>query len=411
MRQANLIPASSDAHDPAAGDPYAKYRFVGTAFAIVVLAASIIEFVSNARHPIARDFISFWGAARLVLAGHPASAYDNAALHAVQSAVASFGAGAQMPFPYTPAYLALVTPFGLLPFPIAMVVWTACTFVLYLFAARKLMPRSGWIAAAFPAVYANAAVGQNGFLTVGIFMAGLSLLSRRPFVAGLVLGCLVIKPQLGLLLPVALLAARSWRAIAGTAVSSIGILAAGAALFGLPTMAAWFHQMPLYAAITRDGLVGWSKLASVYAAAREFGLGPGTALAVNGVAALAAAVAVWQIWRSKAEDGIKVAILSAATALASPYLLFYDTLILVPAFLFLARQNERPGLIFALWCLPLLQIAQIGTFDTRINLNALMGITLTAMIYRRWRAQKSDAQPDSGASGLRIEQPSRVTLS
>jgi hypothetical protein len=412
MRQANLIPASSDAHDPAAaGDPYAKFRFVGTAFAIVIVAASVMEFISNARHPIARDFISFWGAARLVLAGHPAAAYDNAALHSVQSAAASFGAGAQMPFPYAPAYLALVTPFGLLPFPIALVVWTACTFTLYLFAARKLMPGSGWLAAAFPAVYANAAVGQNGFLTAGIFMGGLSLLSRRPFAAGLVLGCMVIKPQLGLLLPVALLAARAWRAIAGAAISSIGILAAGAALFGLSTMAAWIHQMPLYAAITRDGLVGWSKLASIYAAMREFGLGPGAALTVNGIAALAAALAVWQIWRSNPEDGAKVAILSAAAALASPYLLFYDTLILVPAFLFLARQNERPAVIFALWCLPLLQIAQIGTFDTRINLNALMGIALTAMIYVRWRAQNSDAQPGSRDPILRIEQPSRVTLS
>lgn len=412
MRQSNLIPASPGAHDPAAaGEPYARYRFVGTAFAIVILAASIMEFISNARHPIARDFVSFWGAARLVLAGHPAEAYDNAALHAVQAAVASFGTGAQMPFPYTPAYLALVTPFGLLPFPLAMVVWTVCTFALYLFAARKLIPGSGWLPAAFPAVYANAAVGQNGFLTAGIFMGGLSLLSRRPFTAGLVLGCLAIKPQLGLLLPVALLAARAWRAIAGAAISSIGIVAGGAALFGLPTMAAWIHQMPLYGAITRDGLVGWSKLASIYAAAREFGLGPGAALAINGAAAVAAAVAVWRIWRSKTGDGAKVAILSAAAALASPYLLFYDTLILVPAFLFLARHNVRPSLIFVLWCLPLLQIAQIGAFDTRINLNALMGIVLTAMIYFRWRAQKSDAERDSGAPILRIEQPSHVTLS
>ena len=75
-----------------------------------------------------------------------------------------------MPFPYPPAYLALVAPFGLLPFPLAMAIWIACTFAFYLWAARRLIPRSGWLAAAFPAVYANATDGQNAFLTVGLFM-------------------------------------------------------------------------------------------------------------------------------------------------------------------------------------------------------------------------------------------------
>lgn len=409
MRQATT--AASSSPESAGGDAYARYRFLGNAFALVVVVAAIVEIIANARHPIPRDFVSFWGAAQLALAGNPAAAYDNAALHVVQAAVANFGdSGAQMPFPYPPAYLLLVLPFGLMPFPLGMAAWSLCTLAFYLYAARKLLPGSGWLPAAFPAVYANAAVGQNGFLTAGILMAGLSLLSRRPFAAGLVLGCLVIKPQLALLLPVALLAARSWRAVVGGALSAIAIMLAGLLIFGFAATAAWLSQLPLYAAITRDGLVGWSKLASIYAAARQFGADPAVALALNGAVAIAAAAAVWRIWRSTVDEGPKAAILCAAAGLASPYMLFYDAVCLVPAFLWLMRHNERPAVLLALWCLPLLQIVQIGTVDTGLNLNALAPLATTILVYRRWRLGNSE-RADSSPPSLMNRQPSPITLS
>src|SRR5689334_14635943 len=123
------------------GDAYAAYRFVGNAAALVVVAASLLELIANAIHPILRDFMSFWGAAQLALAGNPAAAYDSGALHAVQKAVADFGTShAEMPFPYPPAYLALVMPFGLLPFSLSMAVWTVGTFAFFLWAARRLIP-------------------------------------------------------------------------------------------------------------------------------------------------------------------------------------------------------------------------------------------------------------------------------
>jgi hypothetical protein len=393
------------------GDTYAAYRFVGNAAALVVLAACVAEVVANALHPIPRDFMSFWGAAQLTLAGHPAAAYDSSALHAVQKAVADFGTSqAEMPFPYPPAYLALVTPFGLLPFALSMAIWTACTFAFYIWAARTLIPRAGWLPAAFPAVYANATDGQNAFLTGGILMSGLALAPGRPLLAGLVLGCLIIKPQLALLLPVAFVAARSWRVIGGAAISSTAILVGGALLFGLSTSEAWLHRLPLYATITRDGLVGWSKLSSVYAAARAWGVEPQAAMAIHAAAALAAAVAVWRVWRSTAaEDPMRVAILCAASALASPYLFFYDGVILVPAFLILATHVRRPVLLFVLWCLPLLQIVQIGVRDFGINLNAVLAVTLTMILFHQWKS--SAAASTGGSPALRIEQPWPVTLS
>ena len=375
------------------------YRFVGNACAAIILAALFVEFIRNILHPTSRDFVSFWGAAQLALAGHPAAAYDRAALHAVQTTVATFTRG-EMPFPYPPAYLLLVIPFGLLPFGAGMIAWSLSTLAFYLSAARRLFPRSGWLAAAFPAVFANASIGQNAFVTTGIFMTGLALLESSPFAAGAVLGCLVIKPQLGLLLPVALIAARQWRAIVGAAISSTGIMLLGLLLFGTKTTMAWIHQLPLYATIVRDGLVGWSKLGSVYAAARQSGLTEEPAILLHALVLIVAAAAVWRIWRSDADQGAKVAILSAATLLASPYVFFYDGVILVPAFLWLAREKERPAVLLALWCLPVVMLAQIGAFGAGgVNLNPVVPIALGVLIYRRRRDDRA-GQSSLAVAGL-----------
>ena len=208
-----------------AASPFDRFKRVGTAMAVLVILVAIAEFFWNASNPTDRDFISFWGAAQLALSGDPAAAYDQARLHEVQSAVVTFVNGDGMPFPYPPAFLLLVAPFGLLPFAVSLAVWSAATFAVFFVLIRRMFPQSGWLAAAFPPVFINAAIGQNAFVTAALFAGGMLFLQRRPFAAGLLLGCLVIKPQLGLLLPVALLAARQWRAIAGAATSSLGLLA------------------------------------------------------------------------------------------------------------------------------------------------------------------------------------------
>jgi hypothetical protein len=411
LDQSKVAPSNpAELPGSSAHDPYRAYRFVGNACAAIILAALVAEFIWNIRHPTSRDFVSFWGAAQMALAGHPAAAYDRAALHAVQSTVATFTRG-EMPFPYPPAYLLLVIPFGLLPFAAGMVAWSLSTLAFYVFAARRLFPRSGWLPAAFPAVFATAAIGQNACLTAGIFMAGLALLESSPFVAGAVLGCLVLKAQLGLLLPVALFAARQWRAILGAAMSSTGTMALGFLLFGPAATAAWLHQLPLYAQIARDGLVGWSKLGSVYAAARLAGFAAGPAITLHALVLTGAAGAVWRIWRSDAPYGAKVAILSAATLLASPYVFFYDGVILVPAFLWLAREKTHPAILLALWCVPLVMLAEIAALNGGgVNLNPVVSIALGAIVYRRWRAGNA-AQAQAKGLSLTLQQPSPVTLS
>ena len=79
----------------------------------------------------------------------------------------------------------------------------------------------------------NFLIGQNGFLTASLLRASLLLLERRPVLAGVFIGCLTYKPQFGIFLPVALIAARQWRACVSAAVTVISLVAASAATFGV----------------------------------------------------------------------------------------------------------------------------------------------------------------------------------
>jgi alpha-1,2-mannosyltransferase len=202
----------------------------------------------------------------------------------------------------------------------------------------------------------------------------------------------VIKPQLGLLLPVALLAARQWRAIAGAALSSIGLLLAGAAAFGMAATEAWLAQMPLYVSIGRDGLVGWHKMASVYAAMRQMGAGMEIAFAVHLTVAAGAAAAVWLAWRSKADLLAKASVLASATMLASPYVFPYDAVLLVIAFFWLARRGASALPLALLWFLPILTIAQIGWASGPVNLQPVVPIGLLILSLMQLRASRQESR-------------------
>ena len=116
--------------------------------ALLIALMVAAEFAWNFANPTDRDFISFWGASQFALNGQPALAYDNGALHALQSGVVSFDDGGEMPFPYPPAFLFLVMPFGLPSFPLGLVLWSLAGYAVYLAVARRLTPKGALLAAA-----------------------------------------------------------------------------------------------------------------------------------------------------------------------------------------------------------------------------------------------------------------------
>jgi hypothetical protein len=316
---------------------------------------------TNVFHLRQMDFISFWAASVLALDGNAAAAYDIAAHKAVQDQVAIFED--LMPFPYPPPFLIFILPLGLLPYTLAAGLWVVGTYTLYFASAKRLLPGSGWLVAAFPPVLLNGMMGQNGFVTAAIFIGGALLLPKRPFLAGLLFGCLIIKPQLGLLLPLAFIAGRQWHAFAGAAASCVGLLLLGLLLFGSSSYQAMAEILPLYGKIAAEGLVGWHKMAGIYPSLSLAGLPSAAAWMVHIFIALAAVALVWRVWSGPFDTGAKAAALAAASVLASPYLYVYDTMLL--------------------WCVPLINIAQIWGYNETVNLMPLVPVTLLLLICRR----------------------------
>ena len=305
-----------------------------TLFPLLLLAACWTSFTN----PPPIDFFSFWTGARLVLEGHGAAAYQTQ----------PSGYGPLMPLAYPPPFLLWIAPFGLVGFGFAFALWSLLTGSLYVIAAG--VPRRA--ALACPPAVANAMVGQNGFLTAAIFLFGFSFLDRRPWVAGLILGLLVIKPQLVLLVPIALIAGRHWKALAGAAVSATSLIAVAFVAFGIEVYQRFAEVLLRYSSLLQQGRWPWNELASSYAFVRWSGAGHGVALAIHIGIALTAAAIAWAAWRK--DWACKIPMLATATLLISPYLFTYDAVLLASPLAWLV--SRRPGWAMAVWCLALVPL-------------------------------------------------------
>ena len=84
-------------------------------------------------------------------------------------------------------------------------------------------------------------------MLLGLFGAALLTLTKRPIVSGILFGCLAYKPQFALVIPVALLAAGQWRAIAAAAGTVIALVAVTSLAFGWDIWLAFAASMDNYA--------------------------------------------------------------------------------------------------------------------------------------------------------------------
>lgn len=374
-----------------------RLRLPAMTVALLFLFIAVTALVTILGDPYQMDFVAYWAAAVLTLDGNPAGAYDLALHRATElGAIPLDGA---LPFAYPPCFLLVAAPFGLLSYPAAAADWVLLTFAGYCLAMRRWAPGMPWLALSFPPLLVNVITGQAGFLTAALFIGGMALLPRRPLLAGVLLGLLIVKPQLGLVLPLALLAGREWRALAGAAASSVGLILVSLVLLGWEPWQAWLGNADLIASIASEGRAGWHRMASVYGALRLAGLGAAPAWIGHGLVALAAAAAACLIWYRKAELGARAGALAAATALASPYLFIYDTLLLIVPFLWLVARGRHKLLLALVWAILFVALAQAAGWSPGLNLVPLAPIILLALILAETRqprglsASASETEP------------------
>ena len=367
-------------------------RAVATAFSILFFIYAGWSVWVNYSDPWGVDFVSFWAAGRLTIEGHASGAYD-IGVHRTVELMTGTVRGLQ-PFPYPPPFLLFVLPFGMLPFVPAFASWVAATAFVYFLVFRRIAP---WpYTFAHPANFSNALVGQNGLLTSAIFAGGFTLLDRRPVVAGALFGLLIVKPQLAVLIPVALLAGRYWRAIAAAAASALALLAIALLAFGCETYRAFLANASHQATLV-SGLIPWPKIASLFGALRTMGVPVVPALAVHGAVALGAAAATWIAWRRNLPT--RVPIVAAASLLVSPYLLGHDSVLMMVPIGWLIVHRRRPAIVVLLWALSILAVAAVGPNPTPVA--AIIAIAVMWLEARNLHAAPP-ARADA-AAGARLQ--------
>lgn len=299
---------------------------------LAALLMAAVALILSRVQPWGNDFTYFWIAGDKVLAGSAGDVYD------LDRPTGS----APYPMGYPPPLLLLVVLFGAMPFGLALAAWLAGTGLLYVLAARAPLR----IALANPAAAINAIYGQTGFMTAALMLAGARQAARRPWLAGGLLGAMVLKPHLALFIPLALVAGRHWAALGAAVLTATAMLLVAALALGPAIYGQFFAAAGHYAGWLWKGAWSWSVLASPYAFVRRFGIGHDPALMLHGLVAAGAALLVWRAWRED-RDG-KVAVLASASLLGSPYLFAYDAVLLVaPLALFAAEGRWRWALAVA----------------------------------------------------------------
>jgi hypothetical protein len=177
-----------------------------------------------------------------------------------------------------------------------------------------------------PASLINILGGQNGFLTATLFLGGILLIDRRPVLAGVLFGLLTFKPQLGLVLPFALIALGAWRVIASAALTALALLVITFLLFGLePWRQNYEITSTLMVQISQQTTgFGRHMLVSIYAAGRNSGFTSSIAMGLQALVALPVlAAACWAVRRT-IDPCQRAMVLATAAPLVTPYYLSYD---------------------------------------------------------------------------------------
>jgi len=325
----------------------------------------------------AQDFMVFYTAARAFLDGHLSLIFDGDAFTAQINA--KFGGWFSQPLDfhpwvYPPLFLLMVIPFGILPFSLAYTIFLISSFVLLNCAIRcfTLPGYQRWLCAASlflsPASAFTVAVGQNSFMTTALLVGGFGLINRAPILAGALIGLLACKPQLWLMAPVALIAAREWKVFASAMATASLLALVSLAVFGSEAWQEWLELMlgpsPLYQHWLQFGRLNGQ---SAYTDAVLLGAPENIASGLQAVVTALCAILVWWCYKfSSLRRDMKLVVLLTATILAAPHSSNYDAvMVTVAVSLYLCRAVEdgfRFGdlsMIIIVWSIELLNPPQM----------------------------------------------------
>ncbi len=294
-----------------------------------------------------RDFSNYWIASRLVLEGKVLDLFSGQDVY-FPHMQAAFG----VDYPwhnwsYPPSYLFFVWPVGLLPHGAAMVLFLFATMLVFLHAVHVTEPHLKPASAVLlvPFLFCNIITAQNGFITSAMVLYGLALRDRSPVLAGIAIGLLTVKPQLGMLFPLLLLLERRWSIIFTAGITAVALVLLSGLVFGWQAWRGYIeHNMPYQTFVmTQFGGTFMHMMPSLFGALRSYLIPAATALPIHlTFAALIVVVFCIDTLRHRSRIRRDFGFL-LATFLAIPYSLTYDLGALSALAAIAAHQGAQEG--------------------------------------------------------------------
>jgi hypothetical protein len=226
---------------------------------------------------------------------------------------------------YPPTVLLLGVPLSYLPLVPAFLLWDAGSLVMALFLLR--WAGLSWpillVGLLGPATWRSLVLGQYGTVTGALVIAGLLFAPRGPLRAGILLGLATLKPQQGIVVPVAWLAARYWRAIiaAGLTFGLLGGIVT--AWLGWHAWAVFFANSSAMGRVILDAPPPQNNIntgVSVFWMCRTLGSSVAVAYAAQIPVTITAIILTYLAWRKRDVDlHGRIAFTVCASLMITPY--------------------------------------------------------------------------------------------
>lgn len=273
-----------------------------------------------------RDFVNVYSSGSLALGHRLAILYDIPAYEAYQLDL--FRSGIKWHnYSYPPVTLLYTWLFALLPYPVAVLAWLGGTGTAFVVAAKPYMKRAGlagWVALLAPASIINIWTGHYGFLVGALWLAAWHHLPRRPVLAGMLIGLMVVKPHLAILAPLVLAWRREWKAMGAAAATVAFLVGLSILLFGTHLWVTYLTEtVKVQAAMVgQTDAFFITMMPTVTPSLAILGVSVSAATILQALVGVAAVTCLlWKLPRDSKDAGLAAA---TATFLVLPYAFAYD---------------------------------------------------------------------------------------
>lgn len=333
---------------------------------------------------IGRDFFNVWGGAVGLPKGDPQLIYDNIVHNNRLREMVGMDYRPQK-FSYPPHVLLLLYPFSLMPYNLALLSFTAIGLCAFWFTAMQTLDyrQSRWALWLAPATILCLLAGQYSLVMAAIFITLYRRMDSKPILCGILIALLTIKPQIGVLLPIFLLVTGRYKVFAVATIASAVFVGLSVYLHGIDIWHTYYESSREQLELTKElGPFSLGFMPTVTVQLGLIGLPLATATGIHGIMALGLASFMIYVCLKTDDRFMQFAVFVMATFMITPYLMIYDTVLIVWLLIMLIHRTHLKWwhVVTYVW---IMVMPFVGPFLTGFTgINAVWGLlAMTVWVY------------------------------